>query len=37
VIAQQGVLPANTPFLQKPFTRDQPSAKVREALGKQDA
>ena len=37
VIAQQGVLPANTPFLQKPFTRDQLSAKVREALGKQDA
>lgn len=37
VISQQGVLPANTPFLQKPFTRDQLSAKVREALGKQDA
>ena len=37
VIAQQGVLPANTPFLPKPFTRDQLSAKVREAFGKQDA
>ncbi|HRR33450.1 MAG TPA: ATP-binding protein [Kiritimatiellia bacterium] len=35
VIARQGVLPANTPFLQKPFTREQLSAKVREALGEQ--
>ncbi len=32
VIAQDGVLPSNTPFLQKPFTRDALSTKVREAL-----
>jgi len=32
VTAKQGLLPADAPFLQKPFTRDQLSAKVREVL-----
>jgi CheY-like chemotaxis protein len=37
ITAQQGVLPADAPFLQKPFTRDQLNTKVREVLSGKSA